>query len=114
MRLFCKKYLVTFQSWLGAGWPEWAAETSDEDPTEFNSELSRLFAILRRVYKLNLKTDRIIVYNLKSIICRIILKPSLSFCSMGINFLVGSIVDLSRKIFASPSRPSKGTGTFIK
>ena len=76
--------LVSFQSWLGAGWPEWTAETSnDTDPTSFNADINSVFAIL-------------------------------SLSLIAINFVAGSIVDFCRRKFTSDQRPARGVGKASK
>ena len=76
--------LVSFQSWLGAGWPEWAAENSnDTDPSTFNADINSVFAIL-------------------------------SLSLIAINFVAGSIVDFCRRKFSSDIRPARGAGMAFK
>ena len=39
---------VTHGAWLSAGWPEWIAmQTSSIDPGELNTELNKVFGIMR-------------------------------------------------------------------
>ena len=82
--LWLSHFLVSFQSWLGAGWPEWTVETdNDTDPTTFNADINSLFAIL-------------------------------SLCLIAINFIAGSIVDFCRRKFATDQRPARGVGRVSK
>ena len=76
--------LVSFQSWLGAGWPEWTAETTNgTDPNDFNADINSVFAIL-------------------------------SISLIAINFVAGSIVDFCRRKFATEKRPARGVGRVSK